>query len=217
MKIIELTKENSLIGNFLAEIRDTSIQKDSMRFRRNLERMGEIIAYEISKTLNYRTKDVSTPLGIASCNVISDQIVLATLLRAGLPLHNGILNYFDHAQNCFISSYRKVGNDNKFTIHLEYMTSPSVDDKVVILSDAVLATGSSFVLACKKLLESEELKHIHIVTLIASRAGVENLSASLPHKKVTLWVGAIDEEMTNKSLIIPGLGDAGNLAYGDKR
>ncbi len=216
MKIINLSEQNSVMNNFIAEIRDSVIQKEPMRFRRNLERLGEIFAYEISKTLNYCIKEVETPLGIAQCNVIKDNLVIGTILRAGLPLHNGILNFFDNAQNCFIAAYRKYGKDNKFTIQLEYASTPPTDNKVLILADTMLATGSSIVLAYQRLLESGEPAHLHIVSPIASRAGVEYLSKNLPHKTVTLWVGAIDEELTNKSYIVPGLGDAGDLAYGSK-
>ena len=217
MKIINLSETNSVLGNFLAEIRDSSIQKDPLRFRTNLERMGEIFAYEISKTLEYETKDVQTPLGIAPCNVLKDNLIVGTILRAGLPMHQGILRVFDKAQNCFIAAYRKYGKDNKFTIQLEYASTPETDGKVLIMADPMLATGASLVLAYHRLMESGTPKHVHLACLIASRAGIEYLSRNLPHKSVTLWVGAIDEELTNKSYIIPGLGDAGDLAFGAKR
>lgn len=217
MKVINIGEHNSLLNQFIAEIRDKSIQKDSMRFRKNLERLGEIFAYEISKTLDYSEKEVTTPLGIAKCFLPETDIVVSTILRAGLPLHYGILNYFDKAQNAFIAAYRKYGKDNKFTIQLEYMGSPSIDNKVLIIADPMLATGSSIVLTYNKLCEVKgEPKHTHIISLIASQASLSNLSKALPHKRVTLWVGAIDEELTNKSYIVPGLGDAGDLAFGDK-
>lgn len=216
MKIVDLSKNNSVLNRFLAEIRDKSIQKDNLRFRRNLERIGEIFAYEISKTLNYSKEDVQTPLGIAECNLPSDEIVVSTILRAGLPLHNGILNYFDKAQNAFIAAYRKYGKDNKFDIKLEYVTTPSIEGKVLILADTMLATGASVVLAYNKLLEHGTPLRTHFVCPIASCYGVEYLSKNLPHKNICLWVGAIDEELTNKSYIVPGLGDAGDLAYGSK-
>lgn len=216
MTIHNLSDGNSVLNQFIAEIRDKNIQKNHMRFRRNLERIGEIFAYEISKTLRYRPVEIITPLGISTCSLPEDEIVLATILRAGLPLHNGLLNYFDGAQNAFIAAYRKYGKDNKFDINLEYVTSPSVDGKILILADTMLATGASVVLAYKKLLEDGNPVHTHIVCPIASSYGVEYLSKNLSHKTVTLWTGAIDEELTNKSYIVPGLGDAGDLAFGDK-
>lgn len=216
MTIHNLSDGYSVLNCFIAEIRDKDIQKDRMRFRRNLERIGEIFAYEISKTLNYKTAEVTTPLGISECRIPKDQMVLATILRAGLPLHNGLLNYFDGAQNAFIAAYRKYGKDNKFDIKLEYVTSPSIDGKVLVLADTMLATGASVVLAYQKLLEDGSPIHTHIVCPISSSYGVEYLSKNLPHKTVTLWTGAIDEELTNKSYIVPGLGDAGDLAFGDK-
>ena len=216
MTIHNLSDGNSVLNQFIAEIRDKNIQKNHMRFRRNLERIGEIFAYEISKTLRYRPVEITTPLGISTCSLPEDEIVLATILRAGLPLHNGLLNYFDGAQNAFIAAYRKYGKDNKFDINLEYVTSPSIDGKILILADTMLATGASVVLAYKKLLEDGNPVHTHIVCPIASSYGVEYLSKNLSHKTVTLWTGAIDEELTNKSYIVPGLGDAGDLAFGDK-
>ena len=216
MKIINLCEKNSILNSFIAEIRDHIIQKDSMRFRRNLERIGEVFAYEISKTLKYEATEVQTPLGIANTSLLSDQVVVATILRAGLPLHAGLLNYFDKAQNTFIAAYRRYGKDNKFDIQLEYASSPNVDNKVVILSDPMLATGASVHLAYQMICQKGTPSHTHIVTPIASAYGVEFLSKQLPHKHCTLWVAAIDEELTNKSYIVPGLGDAGDLAYGEK-
>ncbi len=216
MRVINLGENNSILNRFVAEIRDKEIQKDSLRFRRNLERIGEIFAYEISKTLTYTVKEVATPLGIANCSVPEENLILATILRAGLPLHNGLLNYFDKAQNAFIAAYRKYGKDNKFTIQIEYVSSPTVEGKTLVLADTMLATGSSLVLAYNKLCEHGEPAHTHIVCPIASEYSLGYLSKQLPHKKVTLWVAAIDEELTNKSYIIPGLGDAGDLAYGSK-
>lgn len=216
MKIIDLGQQNSILNRFIAELRDKDIQKDSLRFRKNLERTGEIFAYEISKTLDYTTKEVITPLGIANCSLPSEDIVLATILRAGLPLHNGMLNIFDKAHNAFIAAYRKYGKDNKFTIQIEYVSSPSIEGKTLILADTMLATGSSLVLAYNKLCEKGEPAHTHIVCPIASEFSLGYLSKQLPHKRVTLWTAAIDEELTNKSYIVPGLGDAGDLAFGDK-
>lgn len=216
MKIINLGEQNSLLNTFVAQIRDKAIQKDSMRFRKNLERIGEIFAYEISKTLNYGERDVVTPLGIAKCSLFTDTLVIASILRAGLPLHTGLLNFFDAAQNAFVAAYRKYGKDNKFTIQFEYASSPALDGKVLILADPMLATGSSLVLAYQRLVQSGEPLHTHIVSPIASEQSLGYLSKQLPHKKVTLWVAAVDEELTNKSYIVPGLGDAGDLAYGTK-
>lgn len=206
---------NSIFSQYIAEIRDESIQKDSMRFRRNLERMGEIIAYEISKTLKYETKEFTTSLGIANVTVPAEQPVIATILRAGLPLHQGILNYFDKGQNAFISAYRKHHKDGSFDIHVEYMASPDLNDKVLILTDPMLATGSSMVLAYQSLIKRGIPAHTHVVAVIASTEGVEYAKKFLP-SNVTLWVGAIDEELTAQSYIVPGLGDAGDLAFGEK-
>lgn len=216
MKTINLGQSNSILNRFVAELRDKEIQKDSMRFRRNLERIGEIFAYEISKTLDYSATEVTTPLGIASCSLPDENLLLATILRAGVPLHNGLLNFFDRAQNAFVAAYRKYGKDNKFTIQIEYVSSPSVDGKILIIADTMLATGSSLVLAYEKLCEKGEPAHTHIVCPIASEFSLGYLSKHLPHKKVTLWVAAVDEELTNKSYIVPGIGDAGDLAYGNK-
>ena len=216
MRIINLGEKNSVLNNFIAEIRDHVVQKDSLRFRRNLERIGEIFAYEISKELVYSAKSIQTPLGIASCNTIDDSVVLASIMRAGLPLHNGMLSLLDKSQNAFIAAYRKYGKDNKFTIQIEYASTPSVEDKVLILADTMLATGSSLVLAFNKLCDHGNPKFSHIVCPIASVDGIEYLSKHLPHKNTTLWVGAIDEELTIKSYIVPGLGDAGDLSYGEK-
>ena len=216
MKVVNLGESNSILNQFIAQMRDKNVQKDSLRFRRNLERTGEIFAYEISRTLDYSTVEVTTPLGIANCSLPQNEMVIATILRAGLPLHNGLLNFFDNAQNAFVAAYRKYGKDNKFTIQIEYVSSPSVAGKTLVLADTMLATGSSLVLAYNKLCELGEPEHTHIVCPIASEFSLGYLSKHLPHKKVTLWVAAVDEELTNKSYIVPGLGDAGDLAYGNK-
>ena len=216
MKVINLCENNSILNQFIAEIRDQKIQKDSMRFRRNLERIGEIFAYEISKALEYTTADVTTPLGITQCNLLNNNLVIASILRAGLPLHTGLLNYFDKAQNAFVAAYRKYGKDNKFTIQVEYASTPKIEGKTLIIADTMLATGSSLVLAYQKLCESGEPAHTHIVCPIASEQSLGYLSKHLPHKKVTLWLAAVDQELTNKSYIVPGLGDAGDLAFGEK-
>jgi uracil phosphoribosyltransferase len=211
-----LGESNSLFNQFLSEIRDEVIQKDPMRFRRNMERIGEIFAYEISKELTYKLKDVTTCLGVAKMQVLEEQPVLATILRAGLPLHQGLLNCFDQAENCFISAYRKYDPNGDFHIDFQYIASPLLDNKVVILSDPMLATGSSMEVGYHALLEKGEPKHIHLVCLIASKQGLEYVQEKLCCDKITLWVGAVDPEMTPKSYIVPGLGDAGDLAFGAK-
>lgn len=211
-----LSEQNSIFNQFVAELRDVTIQNDSMRFRRNLERMGEIIGYEISKTLAYQTKETTTPLGIAETSHLIEQPVIATILRAGLPMHLGVLNYFDRAENAFISAYRRHHKDNTFDIHVEYVSSPSIDNKVVILCDPMIATGGSIVLAFKALLAKGTPKHTHIISAISSRQGVDYVRANMPTKDFTIWCGAIDEELTAHSYIVPGLGDAGDLAFGTK-
>lgn len=216
MKIYNFGEQKSVMNRFIAELRDRQIQKDSLRFRRNLERIGELFAYEISKQLKYEERDVQTPLGIAKCQLPADKVVVASILRAGLPLHQGVLNIFDSAQNAFIAAYRKYGKDNKFKIQMEYATMPSIEGKTVVLVDPMLATGSSIILAYNKICTNGEPLHTHIVAAIASRESLSLLSKNLPHSKVTLWVGAVDEELTNKSYIVPGLGDAGDLAFGEK-
>ncbi len=214
--LVNLDTQNSLFNNILAEIRDRDIQTDSMRFRRNLERAGEIFAYEISKKLQYHTKEVLTPLGIANTSVFTDNIVVASILRAGLPMHQGLLNYFDKADNAFISAFRKYEKDGTFQIQCDHISGPSIQDKTLILTDPMLATGSSMELAYRALLQKGTPKHTHIVSLIASKEGVEYIQKHLGKDKITLWVGAIDDELTVKSYIVPGLGDAGDLAYGEK-
>ncbi len=214
--IKEIGKGNSVFNNFLAELRDVSIQKDRLRFRRNLERMGEIFAYEISKVLDYKNTDIETPLGEAHMSVMAEQPVLATILRAGLPLHQGMLNYFDNAENAFISAYRKYDADEDFVIKLNYVSSPGIQDKVLILSDPMLATGGSIVASLKGIFEKGTPKHTHIVCVLASEEGIKTIRKSFSAKKTTIWVGAIDDELTAKAYIVPGLGDAGDLAYGIK-
>ena len=216
MKINNLGETDSILNKYIAEIRDKSVQKDSMRFRKNLERIGQFFAVEISKTLPYKAVEVETPLGIASCRVPDSNLVLGTILRSGIPMHQGMLGIFDNAESAFISAYRKYAKSNRFTIQLEYSTAPSVEGKTLVIADPMLATGSSMVLTYQKLMEYGEPLHTHIVCAIASAEGVEHLSKNLPHKSVTFWTGAIDEELTNKSFIIPGLGDAGDLAFGAK-
>ena len=216
MEVHNFSKSHSIYGRFLSQIRDENIQKDPMRFRRNLERIGEITAYELSRKLSYVNKKVNTPLGISAMNLIDEKIVLATILRAGLPLHQGLLNYFDNAENCFISAYRKHTTDLDFDIEIEYLSSPDLQGKTIILSDPMLASGASMVMAYKALLTKGTPKMIHVVSVIASQAGLEFVKNKLP-KNTCFWVGAIDAEMTDKFYIVPGLGDAGDLAFGAKK
>jgi len=211
-----LSHQNSIFNQFVAELRDITIQKDSMRFRRNLERMGEIMSYEISKTLEYQTKETTTPLGIAETSHLSSQPIIATILRAGLPMHIGVLNYFDNAENAFISAYRRHHKDNTFDIHVEYVSSPNLENKTLILCDPMIATGGSIVLAYKAILSKGTPKHVHIISAISSKQGVDFVKANLPTNNFTIWCGAVDEELTAHSYIVPGLGDAGDLAFGEK-
>lgn len=215
MKIINLGKNNSIFNQFISEIRNVDVQNDSMRFRRNCERMGEIMAYEISKTFDYSPNNIITPLGTSTVNLIDEQPVLSTILRAGLTLHQGLLNYFDNADNAFVSAYRKHRKDGSFIIEAEYMASPNLQGRTVILSDPMLATGASIVEIYKLLLQKGTPKKIHIAILIASKEGLNYVERYLP-ENTTLWVGAIDDELTAQSYIVPGLGDAGDLAYGTK-
>lgn len=212
--IFNLSEQNSIANRFIGELRNVQLQKDRMRFRQNLERVGEVLGYEISKTLQYHTIDVETPLGIAPTKVPSENIVLATILRAGMPLHQGLLNYFDDADNAFVSAYRKHHQDGTFEINLEYVSCPSIDGKVLIICDPMLATGASMGLAAQALQEYGEPKVIHFVTAIASTYGIEHIERLYPTAHI--WMGALDEELTAKSYIVPGLGDAGDLSYGPK-
>lgn len=212
--IFDLSKTNSIANTFIAEMRDELIQKDSMRFRKNLERLGAFFAYEISKSLTYVTTETQTPLGIAKSQILKQQPVLATILRAGLPMQNGLLSVFDHADCAFITAYRKTKKNGDFIIQMEHISAPDLEDKTVILADPMLATGLSMVLCAKELINRYKIKKLHIVAAIASTEGVKHVKANLP--KADLWIGAIDEEMTSKSYIVPGLGDAGDLAFGIK-
>lgn len=214
--IHELGTQNTILNQFIAELRDVNVQNDSMRFRRNLERCGEIFAYELSKVLSYQTVQVQTPLGTADVSVPTDNLVLATILRAGLPLHQGMLNYFDKAQNAFISAYRKYDKDGTFRIQFEYISCPDIEGKTLVLIDPMLATGASMLLAYKALLEHGKPLHTHIVAVIGSKEGVNYMKRNLSPSEASVWVGAIDDELTVKSYIVPGLGDAGDLAYGKK-
>jgi uracil phosphoribosyltransferase len=214
--IIPLNQSNSVFNQYLAEIRDHHVQTDSMRFRKNLERMGEIFAYEISKTLPFRAKEINTPLGIANENVPDTDPVIVSIMRAGLPVHQGILNIFDKSKNGFITAYRVYDKEGSFQIKIEYISCPEVEGKTLILADAMIASGSTIELAYKALLKKGTPKHTHIVSLIASKEGINYLKKRLPAQKVTYWLGAIDDELTVKSYVVPGLGDAGDLAYGAK-
>lgn len=211
-----LGSRDSLFNEFIAEVRSAEVQVDSMRFRRNLERIGEIFAYEISKNMEYADTEVTTPLGIANIPRLTEKPVLATILRAGLPLHQGMLNYFDRAENAFISAFRKYERDGSFEIQVDYLSSPDLDGKTLILCDPMLATGQSLALTYEELLSKGEPLHTHIVSVIASRQGLDYVMSKLPDESCTFWMGAIDEELTAQSFIVPGLGDAGDLAYGIK-
>ncbi|GDX42754.1 uracil phosphoribosyltransferase [Bacteroidota bacterium] len=212
--LVNLCKDHSLVSNWISEIRDVSIQEDRMRFRRNLERIGEVAAYEISKTLPAIRKEVQTPLGIATHQVLETQPVLATILRAGLPMHQGLLNYFDKADNAFISAYRKHHKDGTFEISLEYVSCPDLNNRVLIIADPMLATGASLVKTIHELEAQGKPSAVHIVVAIACTAGIEHVQQLAPHAHI--WCGDIDEELTAKSYIVPGLGDAGDLAFGTK-
>ncbi len=215
MNYTNLGNQNSIFNTFIAEIRDVSIQKDAMRFRRNLERMGEVIAYEISKTLNYKTSDVTTPLGTATLSSPTDDIVLITIMRAGLPFHQGFLNYFDKAENGFIGAFRKTKKDHSFSIESDYLACPSIEGKTVILSDPMLASGESILTALEVLKSRGVPTKIHIAAVIGSQTGVDNVVKNLP-KNTSLWIGAVDNTLNSHAYIVPGLGDAGDLAFGEK-
>ena len=212
-----LNKENTILNKFIAEMRDKRIQKDSMRFRRNMERVGEIMAYEISKKLHYKTQMVETPLGIAAVESINDKIVIATILRAGLPFHQGFLTYFDDAENGFVSAYRKSRPDGSFIVEVEYVSTSSLAGKTLILVDPMLATGTSLMLVYDALIRrAGEPEHTHFAAAFASEEGVDYVKKRINPAKCTLWCAAVDEELTAKSYIVPGIGDAGDLAYGEK-
>lgn len=212
--MFDLSKTESIANVFISELRDENIQKDAMRFRKNLERLGEFFAFEISKTMPYKVTETQTPLGTAESKELATQPVLATILRAGLPMHKGLLNIFDKAESAFITAFRKNDNTGSFHIQIDYIAAPDLTDKIVIMADPMLATGLSMVLCCKELLNRFQVKELHIVSAIASTVGIRHVRANLPKAKI--WVGAIDDEMTSKSYIVPGLGDAGDLAYGIK-
>ncbi len=213
--IINLSETHSLVSNWVSELRNTGIQSDRMRFRRNLERIGEVMAYEISKRLPWTEQEVQTPLGIHLSKVLVEQPVLATILRAGIPLHQGMLNYFDKADNAFIAAYRRHHRDGTFDINLEYLSCPSLENRIVIISDPMLATGASLIKTISVMKEEGAPSQIHIVTAIACTVGIEWVERELG-SNINIWCGDIDEELTAKSYIVPGLGDAGDLAYGPK-
>lgn len=215
MTIHHISENNSILNQFLAELRDSSLQTDRMRFRKNIERVGEILGYELSKTLTYRQKLVQTPLGEANLQIPEEEVVLCSILRAGIPLHNGLLNYFDNAENSFISAYRHHLNEKEFEIKVEYLTSPSLEGKTLILADPMLATGRSFLNVFQALKPMGEPKMIHLVSVIGAKPGIDFLQKELP-ENVHLWIATIDELLNEKGYIIPGLGDAGDLAFGPK-
>ena len=216
MKIINLSENNSVLNHYLKEIRSVEIQNDSMRFRRNMERIGEIMAYEISKSMHYTPEDVKTPLGIAPTNVIDEKIVISTILRAGLPFHTGFLSYFDKAENAFVSAYRKYKDALKFDIFIEYIASSDLTGKTLIITDPMLATGGSMELAYGALLTKGKPAHIHVATVIASQVAIDYVASHFTDSKTTIWAAAIDPELNEHSYIVPGLGDAGDLAFGEK-
>jgi uracil phosphoribosyltransferase len=214
--VVNIGSKNSVVNQFICELRDASIQQDSMRFRLNMERLGSIFAYEISKTFEYGTKEVITSLGTAEMPCMLNNPVLATILRAGLPLHQGMLNFFDRSDNAFVSAYREHRKDDEFAIQIEYVSSPDLEKRILILSDPMLATGHSMVSSFKALLAHGKPSHTHFVSVVASVQGVEYLKRMLPKTGTTIWVAAIDDELTAQGYIVPGLGDAGDLAFGVK-
>ena len=216
MKIVNFAEHDSLLSQYLTELRDVNVQQDRLRFRRNLERIGQIMAYEISRTLRYRNVPVQTPLDTALFSVLDQQIVLATIFRAGVPFHQGFLSYFDNAENAFVSAYRKYKEKENFDVCIEYLASPRLDGKTLILCDPMLATGASMELSYRALLTKGEPAEIHVASVIASQQAVAYITRCFPQDKTTVWVGAIDPEINAHSYIVPGLGDAGDLAYGIK-
>jgi uracil phosphoribosyltransferase len=211
-----LGQTNSLVNQFVSEIRDAEIQKDASRFRLNLERLGSIFAYEISKNLAYETREVVTSLGFANVPILVEYPVLATILRAGLPFHQGFLRFFDRSDNAFVSAYRKYHKDHSYTMAIEYTSSPDLNDRTVILCDPMLATGISMVLSYKELLAYGTPKHVHFASILASQQGLSYLKKNIPSRNATVWLGTVDDELTAQAYIVPGLGDAGDLAFGKK-
>ena len=215
MRIVNFAEQDTIVNRFMSELRDVTVQQDRMRFRRNLERIGEIMAYEISKTLAYRSQTVETPLGKATVNLPADKVVLATILRAGIAFHQGFLHYMDNAENAFVSAYRQYRDETHFDIHVEYIASPSIEGKILVLADPMLATGSSMELCYKALLNKGIPSHIHLAAVIASRQAISFVKQHFP-ENTTVWVAAIDDELNEHGYIVPGLGDAGDRAYGTK-
>jgi len=211
-----LGKGNSLLNQYISELRDVEIQKDTMRFRKNLSRIGSIFAYEISKKLEYKSREIITPLGTSEMKVLKNYPVVASIIRAGLPVHQGFLDFFDRSENAFISSYRKYYKDGNFDVHVQYVSKPSVQDKDLILVDSMIATGVSMALTYRELISDEKPRHSHLIAVVASVEGVNYIKRNLSSKNVTIWVGAIDDELTAEAYIVPGLGDAGDLAFGVK-
>ncbi|MCK9179580.1 MAG: uracil phosphoribosyltransferase [Bacteroides sp.] len=216
MKVVNLSETNSILNQYVSEIRDVDVQKDRMRFRRNVERVGEIMAYEISKTFRYSEKETQTPLGIAKVNTPDNNVVISTILRAGLPYHQGFVRALDNADNAFVSAYRKYKDTLKFDIHIEYIASPRIDGKTLIITDPMLATGGSMELSYEAMMTKGMPAEIHIAAIIASEQAVQHLVENLKHDNITIWCAAIDPEIDEHSYIVPGLGDAGDLAFGDK-
>ena len=217
IEIHNLEKTDSVFNQYMAEIRDAVIQQDRMRFRRNLERIGEIMAYEISKSFKYDNEEVATPLGIKEIRTMHEQPVIATILRAGLPFHNGMLSMFDQADSAFIAAYRKYDKNEDSEIRVEYYSSPDIEDRILILCDPRLATGESIVKTLKGLMEDMMPKEIHIAVAVASQEGLDYVERTMSRLPVTIWVGSIDEELTARAYVVPGIGDVGDLAYGEKK
>lgn len=216
MEVVNFAEQPSLVSQYMSELRDVKVQNDMLRFRRNLERIGEIMAYEMSKRMKYDTVDILTPLAVAKCQQLAEQVVLATIFRAGVPFHKGFLDFFDHAQNAFVSAYRKYREKETFDVFIEYIASPSIEGKTLVIADPMLATGTSMELSYRALLTKGNPAHIHVASIIASRKAIDYVKATFPDDKTTVWVGAIDDEINDHSYIVPGLGDAGDLAYGIK-
>ncbi len=216
INFVNLGERGSLLDQFVSEIRSEIIQKDRMRFRRNMERVGEIMAYEISREMVFKRENIKTPLGVASVPVLEKQPVLITILRAGIPFHQGFINYFDNADNAFVAGFRKYHDDKSFEIKMDYVTAPDLAGRDIIIADPMLATGSSFELAYKALKAFGDPAHVHLAAIIASKEGIQRLENLMPSSKCTIWTAGVDDELTVKSYIVPGLGDAGDLAYGPK-
>lgn len=209
-----LDKQNSVLGNFIKEIRSVEVQNDPLRFRKNIERIAQVMCYEISKTLNYKTESVKTPLGVAPTNVVADKIVVASILRAGLAMHNGVLDYFDGAENCFVSAYRKYIDENNFDVHIEYIAAPSLEGKTIILCDPMLATGSSMELAYKALFSHGSPARVIVCSIVSTEYAVDYISKVMPN--CDIYTAVLDSELNSHKYIVPGLGDCGDLAFGEK-